>query len=232
MGFWSHVRSCMYGTAIVAFSLTTIRAAMWLAGATSGTLLLIALLAMIVQIALYTGKHYTSVFSNQPIDPNTDIKTVSIAALVAAGLQLGTSFVHNLISSPADSLQLVMTLDGFILAVLTIGIMFPVFEELLFRHLLWNTTQKIESLRARLEKILGLGTKPISTVTLTRFAAVTTAVLFLLSHVNAWGWLGAAMLIPITCWFTYLRIKTGGFFTSSVAHIVFNTVAVLTHYLA
>jgi len=83
---------------------------------------------------------------------------------------------------------------------LTLGILFPISEEVFFRGWLWKKMP---------------------------WPAVTTTFLFALSHVPMWGWARASLLIIPAIAFALWRKRSGGVFAGIAAHVAFNLTGLL-----
>lgn len=180
-----------------------------------GVLLVIGLF-FIAKVSLFTGQaHPETVYSTEPLDPKFSLRWLLVAILGALGLQFGGSWLHQLVLPEPPVEGLIPQDISMFLKWLTIGLIFPVFEEVGFRQVLWNNIK-------RLTNWLGVGNPNQQEL----LAAIFTTSMFLLAHVPAHGWGSTIFLLPITSLFTLLRMRTGGIFTSSIAHVIFNSTAV------
>lgn len=221
MNLWSHIRSFMYSSAIVGMGLMIISSGLYLgqfstAPVDPGVLLIIGLF-FIAKVGLFAGQaHPEVVYSKEPLDPRFSWWWLLAAIVGALGIQFGSSWLHELIVPEPPVEGLLPNNLPLFLKWLTIGLIFPVFEEIGFRQVLWNNIK-------RAGKWLGVEDER----QLTTLAAIYTVNIFLVAHIPAHGAESTMFLLPITLFFTLLRERTGGIFTSSIAHVVFNTTAVL-----
>jgi len=155
----------------------------------------------------------TDVYRNVPLDPNFSWKYFLIAIVGAVVLQLGGSWVHLWFAPVALGSSALMNMD-IVVQLIVVGWVFPVMEEVGFRVVLWRTLSSI------LKRFVGRKEVPW-------IAMLLVSLIFCSAHIPAWGLLNAAMLLPISLFLGFLRLKTGGIFTSTIAHATFNSLAIV-----
>lgn len=165
-------------------------------------LLLTLLIMMIIRIK---GGNIRQYLALNPFSWVTAVVMISILALFMLGSQVLT---HWLDKTPLDFVDpLYQSVDSVWLLVIAMVIVAPIYEEMVFRGLLWSGIREQFSMRRG-----------------TIIASVVTSVIFAVIHLQ-YGLYEVTTIVLLAFIFCYARIKSGSLLLPIMLHIINNGVA-------
>lgn len=121
---------------------------------------------------------------------------------------------HWLNKNPSDFIKPLINSDNIILLAISVIIIAPIYEELLFRGIILTTLQSANTPKSHYQKFT-----PI-------IASIITSFYFMISHLQ-YDWYGMGMILLFSLLLCFFKIKTQSILLPILLHSINNTVAFL-----